>query len=309
MDTVSIVIPTLNRLECLRRAVESARAQIVHEDISIEIVVIDNSLDASAQGVVAGFDKSGWPVRYLSEPKPGVATARNSGVRAAVGNWIAFLDDDEEARPTWIAELVGAARKTGAAAVFGPVDAKADGPGDLRGLGPYFSRTIERPDHSDITDLAAYLGTNNSLFEKAACLSDAEPFETSLNEVGGEDSLLLRRLTLKGLRFAWAAHAGVVEWVPERRLNWAYVRKRKFLSGQIRVFVRQMSEPTRAGEVIKWMAVGIVQVIMAGAAAAILWPFDRNRSARASATMYGGLGKVLWTSKFRPTLYGSGLIS
>ena len=48
---------------------------------------------------------------------------------------------------------------------------------------------------------------------------------------------------------------------------------------------------------------------MAGAAAALLWPFDRNRSARATATMYGGLGKVLWTSKFRPTLYGSGLVS
>ncbi len=309
METVSIVIPTLNRQKCLQRALASVRGQAGLDGIALEIIVVDNSKDASAQGVVEACGGEGWPVIYLSEPEPGVATARNAGVRAAQGRWIAFLDDDEEAGPDWIAEMLGVARSTGAQAVFGPVAARADEAGEIGGFAPYFSRAIDRPDGDDITELSAYLGTNNSMFERALCLSDGAPFEESLNEIGGEDSLLLERLTMKGYRFAWAANAGVVEWVPPRRLDWAYVCKRKFLSGQIRVFVQNMAEPGRAPRIAFWMVVGLVQFVAAGALAVAFRPFNRARAQRASAVAYGGLGKVLWAPRFRPTLYGSGLIS
>ena len=309
METVSIVIPTLNRQKCLHRALESVRAQRGLEDAAIEIIVVDNSTDGNARAAVAAFGERGWPISYLSESTPGVATARNAGVRAARGRWVAFLDDDEEARPDWIAELLRIARKTSAQAVFGPVEARADEAGEIGGFAPYFSRAIERADGADITELSAYLGTNNSMFERALCLSDGAPFEESLNEIGGEDSLLLERLVMKGFAFAWAARAGVVEWVPPRRLDWAYVCKRKFLSGQIRVFVQRMAEPGRSWRIALWMLVGLVQFVAAGAASVLFRPFDPSRAQRASATAYGGLGKVLWTSRFRPTLYGSGLIS
>ena len=309
METVSIVIPTLNRQKSLQRALTSVRAQSGVENASIEIIVVDNSRDESARAIVEAFDGEGWPINYLSEPAPGVATARNTGVRAAQGRWIAFLDDDEEARPDWIAEMLRVVRATRAQAVFGPVEARADEAGEIGGFAPYFSRAIVRPDADDITDLSAYLGTNNSMFDRALCLSDGAPFEESLNEIGGEDSLLLERLTMRGFRFAWAANAGVVEWVPPRRLDWAYVCKRKFLSGQIRVFVQQMAEPGRAPRIAFWMVVGLVQFVAAGILALVFKPFDRARAQRASATAYGGLGKVLWTPRFRPTLYGTGLIS
>jgi hypothetical protein len=202
METVSIVIPTLNRQKSLQRALASVRAQADLDGATIEIVVVDNSRDASARETVAALDVAGWPVHYLSEPAPGVATARNAGVRAAQGRWIAFLDDDEEARPDWIAEMLRVARATGAQAVFGPVEARADDAGEIGGFAPYFSRAIERADGDDITELSAYLGTNNSMFERALCLSDGAPFEESLNEIGGEDSLLLERLTMNGCRRA-----------------------------------------------------------------------------------------------------------
>ncbi|MCB1536194.1 MAG: glycosyltransferase family 2 protein [Rhodoblastus sp.] len=308
METVSIVIPTLNRQTSLQRALASVRAQQA-AGAEIEIIVVDNSRDASARATVEAFDPDGSQILYLSEPAPGVATARNAGVRAARGRWIAFLDDDEEARTDWIAEMLRTARETGAQAVFGPVEARADGAAEIGGFAPYFSRAIDRPDGGDITDLSAYLGTNNSMFERALCLSDGAPFEESLNEIGGEDSLLLERLAMRGFRFAWAARAGVVEWVPPRRLDWAYVCKRKFLSGQIRVFVQDMAEPGRGWRIAFWMVAGLVQFVVAGAIAVAFRPFDRDRAQRASATAYGGLGKVLWTPRFRPTLYGSGLIS
>ena len=60
------------------------------------------------------------------------------------------------------------------------------------------------------------LGTNNSMFDRAACLRGGETFDTSLNESGGEDSLLLQRLVLAGKRLYFASEAKVVEWAPRR---------------------------------------------------------------------------------------------
>lgn len=309
MDVVSIVVPTLNRPQSLRRALASARAQQGLGGATVEIVVIDNSREESARSVVDAFAQEGWPLRYVSEPRPGVANARNAGIAAARGDWIAFLDDDEEAPSDWLARLLATARATGADAVFGPVEARAEGATPIGELAPYFSRRIDRPEGAEITDLAAYLGTNNSMFRKARCLVGATPFETSLNETGGEDSLLLKRLVLHDRRFAWAAAAGVIEWAPERRLNWAYIRKRKFLSGQIRVFVHHMLGPAHWAQIPLWMAVGLAQFVGGGLAALAFWPISRARAERAAASAFGGLGKVLWTPRFRPALYGSGLVS
>ncbi|WP_020179871.1 glycosyltransferase [Methylopila sp. M107] len=306
---VSVVIPTLDRPGPLRRALASALAQSA-DGVEIDILVVDNSRDGSARATVAPLmDQAAGRLRYLSVPEPGVANARNAGVAAATGRYVAFLDDDEEAEPGWLGAHVATITSTGADAVFGPVSARAEQGGTIGGFGPFFSRALDRPDRADISDLAAYLGTNNSMFDKARCFSGAEPFAVALNSVGGEDSLLLKRLVLSGRRFGWSAGAKVVEWVPERRLNWAYVRKRKFLSGQIRSFVLDMLDPPRRAELAVWMGVGAVQFAGGVAAAAALSVLDRERAEKARAGAYGGLGKLLWMKRFRPKLYGSGLVS
>jgi len=308
--TASIVIPTFNRHFAVARALASAVTQRLPAAAAFEIVVIDNSADANAREVIAPIAAaSPVPIRYLSEPNPGVATARNAGVAKARGRWIAFLDDDEEASEEWLANLLAVAEATNADAVFGPVDARAEENGDIGPFQKFFSRRMPFASNADITAQAPYLGTNNSLFNRARCFPEGAPFETGLDQTGGEDSLLLRRLVLAGRRFAWAADASVTEWVPPRRLNWGYVRKRKFLSGQIRSFVHAMSEPVKWRDVAKWMAVGVVQFTLAGAAALTLRPFDMERAERLRSIAYGGLGKVLWMERFRPGLYGKGLVS
>lgn len=87
--SVTIVIPTRDRAELLGRAIASARAQ-THP--SIEIVVVD---DGSAIPV---NPEPG--VRYIrNDVSRGVSAARNQGLAAATGAWIAFLDDDDELLP------------------------------------------------------------------------------------------------------------------------------------------------------------------------------------------------------------------
>ncbi|WP_374544679.1 glycosyltransferase family 2 protein [Rhodoblastus sp.] len=309
MDRISVVTPTFNRPAPLARALESLFAQQGLDGLAPELIVVDNSLDANARELVEGLAKqSPFPLLYLSEPRPGVASARNAGVAAAQGRWVAFLDDDETADPLWLASLARVAREREADAVFGAIEARAEG-GDIGPFAPFFERRVARPSGADITDLAAYLGTNNSLFDRASCLSGAEIFDASLNEIGGEDSLLLQRLVLAGKRFYFAGGAKVVEWAPPRRLNWAYVKKRKFLSGQIRVFVQDMARPGDRLAIARWMAAGLIQSVVFGAAALLAAPFGEAARERLAARAFGGLGKMFWTPRFRPILYGRGLVS
>ena len=309
LSKVSVVVPTLDRHAALTRALASLQAQSIAADVDVEIVVVDNSPTRNAERVVrAAAATAPWRLHYVSAPTPGVATARNAGIAAASGDWIAFLDDDEEAAPTWLQTLLAVALSSGADAVFGPVRACAEASGAITPFDRYFSRRLNVPDGADLTRYAAYLGTNNSMFRRA-CLSTDAPFDTALDQVGGEDSLLLKTLVLDGRRFAWAADACVTEWVPAKRLTWSYVTRRKFLSGQIRTFVHRMANPTPWFAIALWMAVGAVQFTMLGIGAILARGFDKGRSARLQASAAGGLGKVLWGRRFRPSLYGRGLVS
>ncbi|BCP51458.1 glycosyl transferase [Kaistia sp. 32K] len=307
MDSVSIVIPTLNRPQALQRAIASALAQ--SGPFAFEILVVDNSRDGNARDLVEAMARdAAHPVRYIAAPVPGVANARNAGVAASASRWIAFLDDDEEASTNWLGRHLETARTSGAQAVFGPVLAKAEGDRAIGPLAPYFSRRFDRLDGEDVTDLAPYLGTNNSMFEREACFAVKVPFDTSMNEIGGEDTLLLKRLADEGKRFAWSARGTVTEWVPERRLSWAYVRKRKFLSGQIRVLTHWKTRPVEWSRIAFWMSAGMIQIVLHGILVIALRPFHPVRAEKARVKLHGGLGKVLW-ARSRPALYGSGLVS
>lgn len=306
----SIVVPTLNRHRALARALASAMAQEGLAAGAYEIVVVDNSPDANARAIVAGLAaQSRVAVRYVSRTRPGVATARNAGIAAARGCFVAFLDDDEEASPVWLASLLGTAERTGADAVFGPVAARAEDGREIGALGAFFTRRVAAATDADVTRLHPFLGTNNSLFSRARCLAGAAPFDERLDRTGGEDSLLLARLVRGGARFAWCDEARVTEWVPPTRTTWDYVRRRTFLSGQVRTFVHAMSDPPRHGAVALWMGIGAAQFALCGAASLLLRPLDATRAAALAARARGGLGKLLWTERFRAGLYATGFVS
>jgi glycosyltransferase involved in cell wall biosynthesis len=94
---VSVVIPTRDRLELLRLAVASVLAQT---ESNLELVIVDDaSADSTARylGDLADGDPRVVLVRNIN-PKGG-AGARNEGIAVSRGQWIAFLDDDDEWAP------------------------------------------------------------------------------------------------------------------------------------------------------------------------------------------------------------------
>lgn len=111
---VSVVIPTCNRPELATRAVRSALGQ-THRDLEV-IVVIDGPDDATAHALGQIGDPR---LRVLALPVRGKApNARNQGVNAATGRWVALLDDDDEWLPGKIeAQLALAATATRSAPI------------------------------------------------------------------------------------------------------------------------------------------------------------------------------------------------
>ena len=98
---VSIVVPTCERPDDLRRCLASLVAQRTRHDL--EIVVVDNrpSCDA-ARSVTAQFPS----VRLVTESRPGLSFARNTGIARASGTIIVATDDDVVAPEAWIEKLV-----------------------------------------------------------------------------------------------------------------------------------------------------------------------------------------------------------
>ena len=94
------MIPTRDRPDYVRRAVASALSQSVQD---VEVLVVD---DASATPIV--FDDPRVRVFSLGR-RVGVAAARNVGLRAARGEWVVFLDDDDELMSDMIEASLAAA--------------------------------------------------------------------------------------------------------------------------------------------------------------------------------------------------------
>lgn len=101
MHHVSVIIPARNRANLIERAVRSVLAQ-TYQDFEI-VIVDDGSTDDTPQSIAA-LAKEDRRIRFLRhEANRGAQAARNSGIRAALGNWIAFLDSDDQWLPDSLA--------------------------------------------------------------------------------------------------------------------------------------------------------------------------------------------------------------
>ncbi len=90
---VSVIIPVHNRRQLIDRAIRSVLAQTYP---AIEILVVDDgSTDNTAELVINDFPE----VNLIRQKNRGVSAARNSGIAGSRGNWLAFLDSDDEWLP------------------------------------------------------------------------------------------------------------------------------------------------------------------------------------------------------------------
>ncbi|MFA6162343.1 MAG: glycosyltransferase family A protein [Methylobacter sp.] len=94
---ISVVVPTYNRRELLKRALLSIFAQT---SLPTEVTVID---DGSTDETGAMIRKEFPQVNYCYQENSGVSAARNLGIQQSTGDWLAFLDSDDEWLPEKLA--------------------------------------------------------------------------------------------------------------------------------------------------------------------------------------------------------------
>ncbi|SMF97671.1 Glycosyltransferase involved in cell wall bisynthesis [Methylomagnum ishizawai] len=90
---VSVVIPTYNREKWISNALDSV---LLQSYVGYEIIVVDDGSTDATRRIVAQY---GAQVRYLYQDNAGVSAARNKGILEARGEWVAFLDSDDEWLP------------------------------------------------------------------------------------------------------------------------------------------------------------------------------------------------------------------
>ena len=106
---VSVIIPTFNRLASLRQAIQSV---LLQDTSDIEVLICDDGSTDETASMVASLDDG--RLRWLSGANSGgPAVPRNRGVIAARGQWLAFLDSDDQWYPTKLSEQLAAATAQG----------------------------------------------------------------------------------------------------------------------------------------------------------------------------------------------------
>ncbi len=91
---ISVIIPVYNRVRTIRRALDSVLGQTRPAD---EIIVVDDGSDNETPHILNDYKSE---IKIIRQAHLGVSAARNAGIKAAEGNWLAFLDSDDQ----WFAD-------------------------------------------------------------------------------------------------------------------------------------------------------------------------------------------------------------
>lgn len=102
LPTISIVCCTRDRPDRLAKCLDSLAVACHNAGPGVEIVVVDNAPATDATRLLVGFRNG---VQYVLEPRPGLDFARNRALSSSTNEIVAFVDDDVEVDPQWLAEL------------------------------------------------------------------------------------------------------------------------------------------------------------------------------------------------------------
>ena len=231
VQSVSLVVAVLTykRPEKLSTGLPSILEHVRHvsgPDVSASVLVIDNDPEASARAIVQTFRDD--PVRYVVEPVPGIAAARNRALdESADTELLVFLDDDEWPEPGWLATLLDAWRASLPAAVMGRVVSRFEHP-----LSPWveageFFRRRRMPTGTRISVAAA----GNLLLDLRQVRAHGVRFDDRLGLAGGEDTLFSRQLARAGGTMVWCDESAAVDFVPADRTTKRWVLTRAWSRG------------------------------------------------------------------------------
>lgn len=213
-----------------RTSVTDLLASLAKLDLSgssIRIIVADNDDTPSArQRVEKAFADFGLDGLYVHAPARNISVARNACLNAATAPLVAFIDDDETARPDWLAKLVAQQEATRAGVVFGKV--KAVYASNAPSWMPKADLHSTPPPIRNGEISGGY--TCNVLMRRDAV--GAHRFDPAFGRSGGEDTTFFAQLQANGVKMSYADDAVVDEPITEARSSLKWLETRAYRAGQ-----------------------------------------------------------------------------
>lgn len=175
---VSVIIPTYKRAEIIHRAVDSVLKQTLRE---IEVIVVDDNGINTPEGTATAekmrhYEGDSRVVYLRHEINKNGSAARNTGIRAAKGKYIAFLDDDDAYFPERFEKMVARMEsldESWGACYTGYVKHMPNGRDQFsaeKNEGDLFVQTLMR---------SLYIGTGSNLFFRRSAVEKVGPFNES----------------------------------------------------------------------------------------------------------------------------------
>jgi succinoglycan biosynthesis protein ExoM len=260
---VAVCVATFRRRELLGRLLASLSELTFRKMPAPEIiiVVVDNDSLRTAEDTCRAAILPGQ-IKYVAEPRRGIAQARNRAVlEAGIVDFIAFIDDDEVPCPVWLDELLWAQASFGADVVSGPVlpEFAADVP-DWVKTGRFF----DRPTHVSGRSLDTCNAGN--VLVRSEVFANVGAFDERFALTGGEDTQFFQRVRQAGYTIVSSSDGVVRESVSRSRGNVGWLLRRGYQAGNSwalceasldrKVFTRTI----RIFKACGWMSQGVLSV-------------------------------------------------
>ena len=242
MELIVIAIATYKRPIMLTSALKSLLEVKTPTGFIAEVMICDNDPEKSAYAVYESAKKTCTiPLKYFSEGERGTVPARNrllEEVQHAEASYVAFFDDDETVHSDWLVELVNAAKKFDAEAVWGrTIYTLPDNHPDWLGFRNFFGG-----DQPKTGTLRRGASTNNVLVDVRFLREHQLRFDSRFNDIGGSDSFLFREVRDNGGKVIASQEAITYEEVPASRATEEWILRRAYKNGHTeyrRVLIRK----------------------------------------------------------------------
>lgn len=235
---LTIAICTYNRCELLRQTLESLLIAYVPDNNQIELIIVDNNSKDSTLEVTQNFIlKSPFYTQYIFEKNQGLSFARNTAVRNASGDIIAFIDDDVIVDRYFIANLIKYYRDYKVSCIGGKIlpNWECEPPKWLTDGSYYYILALIDHGNKAIYLTKPHLWGANISFRKEI-FTEYGLFNTTIgrkkkNLLGGEETELLNKLLKANRKILYAPDVMVRHFVQKERMTRKYFMRYYYFYG------------------------------------------------------------------------------
>lgn len=262
-----------------------------------ELIIVDNDPDGSALKPLHSLAaRKSIQLTVIHHRRIGLAEARNAGVAAATGDFIAFLDDNQCVSPRWLHHLSRVQSETDADIVYGAIHAKLERRGKRHNqfYEDFFTRD---PDFQEGLIDKAY-DCRCSLVRAEALGCDA-PFVLDAHDERDAVDPAFARLKDEGRKISWAASAWVWQTPQSDQLSMRYALRSAYNLSRETTVQALRSSSRGAARAIVCFWTGMVQALAYAPVSLALFCARSRRRAFAYRRFVEGLGRMMWSSVFR----------